>query len=165
MVVKSNLFDSYHDKDLRKSVFYTSMGGFKGSYGGTPTTIFTGLATDEVYLVRAESYARTGKSKEAIQDLNTLMEKRWKKDEFIPFAAQSDEETLKVILEERRKELVTRGLRWSDLRRLNKEPRFQVTLQRTYQGEVYQLLPNDKRYTFPIPQNEIENSGITQNER
>jgi hypothetical protein len=102
-------------------------------------------------------------------DLNTLIERRWKKkgDEinFIPFTASTETEALTKILEERRKELVTRGLRWSDLRRLNMDPRFQVTLNRSYDHEIYQLLPNDKRYTFAIPQNEIEGSGIEQNVR
>jgi hypothetical protein len=84
---------------------------------------------------------------------------------FVPITADNETKALKIILEERRKELVTRGLRWSDLRRLNMDPRFQVTLERTYNGEIYQLLPDDKRYTFPIPQDEIDRSGLEQNDR
>jgi hypothetical protein len=167
--VTSDLFEKYNVNDLRRVVFYTDKGGFKGSYGGGTLDIFTGLATDELYLIRSESNARTGKINEAMLDLNTLIERRWKKkgDEinFIPFTASTETEALTKILEERRKELVTRGLRWSDLRRLNMDPRFQVTLNRSYDHEIYQLLPNDKRYTFAIPQNEIEGSGIEQNVR
>ncbi len=70
------------------------------------------------------------------------------------------------ILEERRKELPFTGqLRWEDLRRLNKDQRFAKILVRTIAGNEYQLLPNSKRYVFPIPDIEIELSGIPQNER
>lgn len=163
--VSASLLDKYNDDDLRKNIFYNINGGFKGTYGGLSNFAFTGLATDEVYLIRAESYARIGKLTEAMRDLNTLMEKRWKKGEFMPFDASNETEALELILDERRKELVTRGLRWSDLRRLNIDPRFQVTLERHHDGVLYQLLPNDKRYTFPIPQNEIDGSGTEQNVR
>jgi tetratricopeptide (TPR) repeat protein len=168
VVVSEELYNLYDDNDLRKQVFYKANRGFKGSYGGSPFFIFTGLATDELYLIRAECYVRLGNLKDAMADLNTLMRTRWKNTEaiqFEPFIANTETEALTMILEERRKELLTRGLRWSDLRRLNTEQRFQVTLERTYQGETYILLPNDVRYTFPIPQVEIEGSGIEQNER
>lgn len=162
----SNLFEKYNVNDLRLDLFYNASFGFKGSYSGSALDIFTGLATDELYLIRAECYARTGNIPEAMEDLNTLMKKRWNNSvPYVSFEADNETDALTIILAERRKELVTRGLRWSDLRRLNKDPRFQVTLERSYQGEVYRLLPNDKRYTFPIPQPEIEGSGIEQNER
>jgi tetratricopeptide (TPR) repeat protein len=161
-------YEKYDDNDLRKSIFFEKNRMFKGSYGGSYINVFTGLSTDEMYLIRAECYARIGKINEAIIDLNTLLEKRWRKlddSHFVPITADNETKALKIILEERRKELVTRGLRWSDLRRLNMDPRFQVTLERTYNGEIYQLLPDDKRYTFPIPQDEIDRSGLEQNDR
>lgn len=163
--VHPQLFDQFQVNDLRRVIFFKPSGEFKGSYGGMPNFPFTGLATDEMYLVRAESYARIGRVGDAMADLNTLMKNRWKEGEFTPFMANDEIEALTFILSERRKELMTRGLRWSDLRRLNRDPRFETTLEREYQGETYRLLPNDKRYTFLIPQNEIEGSRIEQNER
>lgn len=74
-------------------------------------------------------------------------------------------EVLRLVLNERRKELAFRGIRWSDLRRLNKDERFAVTLSRTLNGQTYQLSPNDKRYVIPIDEQEIRLSGIEQNER
>jgi len=71
-----------------------------------------------------------------------------------------------TILAERRKELVMRGTRWSDLRRLNKEARFQKTIQRTSaDGQVYVLQPNSNLYTWQIPQRDIILSSIEQNPR
>ena len=72
---------------------------------------------------------------------------------------------LAKVLTERRKELLMRGLRWTDLRRLNRDSRFAVTLSRTVQGQEYLLPPGDPRYTLLIPNEVIVNSGIAQNSR
>jgi hypothetical protein len=66
---------------------------------------------------------------------------------------------------ERRKELCFRGLRWQDLRRLNKEPEYAKTLTRKIDGITYTLPPNDPKYVFPIPPNVIALSGMQQNPR
>jgi hypothetical protein len=68
-------------------------------------------------------------------------------------------------LAERRKELIYRGIRWSDLRRLNRDSRFGIILTKTLNGVTYSLLPNDKRYVLPIDEIEIRLSGIQQNNR
>lgn len=158
--VDSNLYKSYHANDLRRQLFFRSRANgiytFKGFYG---------LATDEVFLIRAESRARQGRTADALADLNRLLETRWKSGTFVPLAAANETEALRLIITERRKELWRRGLRWGDLRRLNKEEAFAVTLTRTINGQVYTLLPGDKRYVFPIPDNEIFSSGIEQNPR
>lgn len=167
LIIDSTLYTSYHVNDLRRSVFFTTNAGnitFKGSYDGT-AFLFSGIASDEILLIRAECYARTGNTALAMQDLNTLMEKRWKPTEFTRFTADNAEEALVKILVERRKELLLRGIRWSDLRRLNKEPRFAVTLKRVLNGVSYTLMPGDKRYVLPIPDSEIRLSGIEQNPR
>jgi hypothetical protein len=70
-----------------------------------------------------------------------------------------------LILEERRRELIGRGLRWTDLRRINQETDYAVTLEKSLNGESYILEPNSVRYTYPIPDDEIILSGIRQNER
>jgi hypothetical protein len=69
------------------------------------------------------------------------------------------------VLTERRKELVGRGLRWFDLRRLNLDPRFQKSLSRTIAGQTYELAPQSKKYTFPIPDQEVKTYGWVQNVR
>jgi hypothetical protein len=40
---------------------------------------------------------------------------------YIPITAGSSDEASQLILQERRKELLFRGLRWIDIKRLNKE--------------------------------------------
>lgn len=166
--VEPSLYQSYTSNDLRKTVFFGINGAglinFKGSYNGN-SDLFGGLATDEMYLIRAECLARRGNITGSMTDLNDLLLKRWKNGTYIPYTASGTDDALKKILIERRKELVCRGLRWNDLRRLNKDPQFSVTLSRTYNGQTYTLLPNSDLYVFPIPENEIRGSGIEQNPR
>jgi len=67
-------------------------------------------------------------------------------------------------LTERRRELIMRGLRWSDIRRLNLEGAG-ITQTRTANGKVHTLLPNDPRYALALPEDVIERSGMVQNRR
>ncbi|NQX40207.1 SusD family protein [Pedobacter steynii] len=165
-VIDQSLYDLYLNNDYRKTVFFEenrdgSM-GFKGSYDGS-YAYFTGVATDEMYLNRAESAARANKVNDAMDDLNTLLKKRIKG--FVPLTATNQSDALRLILNERRKELVLRGTRWMDLKRLNKEPEFALTLKRTGGGKEYILAPNDPKYALPIPDQIIGKSGIAQNIR
>src|SRR3546814_18218946 len=77
---------------------------FRGSYHQSSVP-FSGLATAEVYLIRAECYARTGNVAAAMEDVNTLLEKRWKAGTYFPFSAHTAEEALSLLLNERRTEL------------------------------------------------------------
>ncbi len=168
--VDSTLYQSYAENDLRRPVFFIENGdgsaGFKGNYDGDAYSgLFNGLATDEVYLILAECKARAGLREEAMDVLNTLLQTRWKKDHFTPFTAGTDDAALRLVLQERRKELVFRGQRWTDLRRLNQDPAFALTLTRRLNGELITLPPNDLRYVLLIPQDVINNSSIPQNLR
>lgn len=163
-----DLYQSYADKDLRKLIFFRDRGNdvytFRGNYSGTMTSsLFGGLATNELYLNKAECLARKNDVDGALESLNTLLKNRWERESFLALEAEDSEECLKLILVERRKELVARGLRWSDLRRLNKDSRFAVTLKREISGVTHQLLPDDNRYVFPLPDNEITGTEMPQN--
>ncbi|MBO9572090.1 MAG: RagB/SusD family nutrient uptake outer membrane protein, partial [Chitinophagaceae bacterium] len=163
--VPADLFESYDDDDLRKEFFFQpGTNVFRGGYSGAPT-LFTGIATDELLLIRAECRARAGLINEALNDLNTLLQNRYKTGEFTPLTAATAEEALALILTERRKELLFRGTRWTDLRRLNQEPGHEVTLTRVVDGITYTLAPNSPLYVFPIPENEIKLTNIPQNIR
>jgi hypothetical protein len=160
------LYRSYNNNDLRKSIFFSINGTYinkKGGYGGSRISE-NSMATDELYLTRAECYARSGNNDKALNDLNTLLFKRYITGTYVPFANLSGTNLLNTILTERRKELVSRGLRWNDIRRLNKEG-YNITLTRNLNGKVYTLPPNDPRYALPIPPDVITLSGIHQNNR
>lgn len=167
----SVLIASYNDSnDLRKRIFFqekspgTGVYNFKGNYSGDNST-FNGIATDEVYLIRAECYARAGNTAAAMADLNTLLRTRWKTGTYVDKTAANADAALAIILTERRKELVMRNQRWADLKRLNKDSRFAVTLKRVIQSVTYTLPPNDLRYQLLIPQLVIEYGVVQQNPR
>lgn len=169
--IDTNLFKSYHDDDLRKTAFYRINGDgtfiFKGNYNAAGNrTLYSGIAADEIYLIRAECNARMNQASAAMTDLNYLLAKRWRAGFFTPLTAASADEALTIILRERRKELAFRGsLAWTDLRRLNTDPRFAKTVKRVLNNQTYELAPNDPRYTFLIPANVINMSGVAQNPR
>jgi len=163
----SLLYGSYGQGDLRKDLFfYPGFNLFIGRYDEDGFS-FCGLATDEMYLIRAECYARAGNTTAAMNDLNTLMITRWTQGSFVPYTAIDAWDAFLQILQERRKELLYRGLRWTDLRRLNKDTRTALPIKRTVQGlGVYELLPNSPRYVYAIPDYVIQdNPGMTQNIR
>ena len=169
--VDTFLYNSYDADDLRKILFFKDNGNgtftFKGNYEGKPNAaLFCGVATDELYLIKAECLARSGNIDSAMDILNQLLATRWKTGTFVPFDATSPHEALTIILTERRKELCIRGgRRWADLRRLNQNPGFEITLIRIINGQTYTLAPNSPRYAFLIPQTVIDIAGIEQNRR
>lgn len=166
--VSRELFDSYETDDLRRNVFFASTENslirFKGSYAGS-RTFFVGIATDEQYLIKAECLIRQQKIAEGLTVLNKLLRTRWKKGAYIDFVTDDVNEALHFVLQERRKQLLARGVRWSDLRRLNVDPRFEITLNRTLSGMSHVLSPNDPRYVLPIPDEEMLNNPMEQNPR
>lgn len=167
LILDEQLYQSYEANDLRKSLYFITVAGnisYKGSYNGN-IALFGGVATDEMYLNRAEGYARTGNIQKAMDDLNTLLKSRWQKGTYTDKAAANADEALSLILIERRKELCFRGLRWTDLRRLNKDTRFQKNITRTIAGQNYTLEPNSLRYVLPLGNNEITIGGLQQNQR
>jgi hypothetical protein len=168
--IDSLLFNSYATNDLRRTVLFKSNNNntysLKTGYDGSATSVFfTGIATDEMFLIRAESFARQNNAVAAMADLNTLMQNRWKTAFFVPFTAINADDALQQILTERRKELTFRGIRWPDLRRLNKDPIFAKTLTRKLSTQTYQLSPNDLRYVLLIPSQVISLNNIPQNPR
>ncbi|MEO7214932.1 RagB/SusD family nutrient uptake outer membrane protein [Mucilaginibacter sp.] len=168
--IDSALYGSYSPNDLRKTKFFTILDGlpqyprFVGSYD-FKNSKYSGLAADEVFLIKAECLVRSGDISNGMSALNTLLVKRWKTGTFVPLTASGQDEALKLVLLERRKELLWRGIRWTDLRRLNKENGYNISIKRLINATSYILAPNDVKYAFPIPDIEIQLGGLTQNPR
>ncbi|MGN6600932.1 MAG: RagB/SusD family nutrient uptake outer membrane protein [Ginsengibacter sp.] len=164
--VDSVLYSMYDSSDLRKNAYFTTYNGyqkFKGTYSGNRNELFTGIASDEIYLDKAESLVRLSKVAEGMDVLNQLLVSRWRESSaFIPLTAASKEEALIAVLTERRKELLLRGLRWIDIKRLNLEG-YGIIPERSFGGMDYKLPPNDDRYALPIPTDIINLTGMKQN--
>lgn len=161
------LYDSYVENDLRKDVYFTEdaenqilFTGYYNNENGPSVAV----AVDELFLTAAESYARMNQVSEAMAKLNQLLVTRWKTGTYVNFTAANKEEALAIILSERRKELLLRGLRWADLKRYNRDGA-NITLRRTVNGQNFVMPPNDPRYAIAIPEEIIEITGIPQNPR
>lgn len=167
-VIDSNLYSSYDATDIRRTAFFKSNNngtyGFKGSYNGS-VILFDGIACDEVYLTRAECYARNGNLVDALNDLNTLLLNRYDVNTYINYSSNNQQEVINKILLERRKELLMRNIRWQDLKRLNMEPEHQVTIKRVLNSGEFILLPNDNKYALPLPGYILHLTGMPQNDR
>ena len=160
-------YANYSADDLRRGLFFKKATGgryynFNGSYDGT-TALFNGPATDEIFLLRAEAEVRTGSVEAALGDLNTLRQNRYRTATYKPLTSVDASEVLGWVLSERRKELLLRGQRWTDLRRLNKEPAYRETVVKVINGQRLELPPGDARYVWPIPRTVISETGIAQN--
>ncbi|MEQ7802063.1 RagB/SusD family nutrient uptake outer membrane protein [Pedobacter sp. ASV1-7] len=167
--VNSELYNSYQENDLRKILFFKKGNGgiilLKGQYTGE-YSMFSGFATNELYLMKAECQARLGFTELAMETINYLLKNRWRKNTFVPLPAINADAALHIILDERRKEIpFLSNMRWQDLRRLNQEPRFAKKIVHRLDNVDYVLEPNSPKYVFDIPFNEIEYSGIQQNIR
>lgn len=163
-----DLFESYSDDDLRKDHYFKYQNNgkvnFKGSYYGS-SVLFAGLAVDEMYLIAAECSARKSGLDNARRYLHSLLDMRYNQDTAPRLEGLSKEELILYILAERRKELVFRGLRWGDVKRLNNEGK-DIHLKRyASDGEVVYLKPNDLRFNLPIPEGILHLSDIEQNPR
>lgn len=166
--VDEELLSLYQEGDLRKELFFKkSTDGrttFWGSYFGNET-FFTGFAVDEILLVKAEILARTEDVDAALAILNRIREKRIHKDHYTELGMMDADRLLGEVLDERRRQLIFRGVRWEDLRRLNKDTKHAKTLRRKVNDQIYELSPNDKKYVWPLPPDAITAGGFVQNDR
>ena len=165
--VSQELYNLYDTNDLRKSLFFKKESNgeisFRGGYSGS-SELRSSLTTDEVYLIVSEANAYSGNLDKALSILNELLIKRWKKGTYISKVAGSKDEALHLIRQERRKELIFRGTRWSDLKRYNREGGA-IVLKRTVNGQIVELPPNDLKYAIAIPEDIITLTGMQQNIR
>lgn len=164
-IIDSTLYRSYVESDLRKKMFFNIIDDnpyFKANYTGSQVVTFSGLSTNELYLIKAESQAYLGNFNQGMDALNSLLKKRIDRDVFQEISASNKESALRIIREERRKELLIRNLRWADIKRYNKEGA-NIVLRRKVNGQLFELQPNDPFYALPIPKAIIDLTDMPQN--
>lgn len=128
--------------------------------------INTGPSVPEMMLIKAECDARAGDAGAAVATLNTLRQNRFRPEHYVAFTASNGDQALRLVLDERRRELMGTGMRWFDQRRLSKDNGLVPTVTRIFKGATITLAPNSNRYTFPIGDKYIQfNPEITQNPR
>jgi hypothetical protein len=152
----SDLLTLLGTKDLRYTLF-TGLNTGTSAYGRsyyrhnyTNQGVYCGPNVPEMMLIKAEAAARAGSATDAVTILNNLRMRRFKPADYVALSATTGSEALKLVFDERRRELFGRGFRWFDQRRLNQDAAFAKTYTRTFKGTTYTLEPNSNRYTYAI---------------
>lgn len=117
----------------------------------------------EMYLIRAEAYARMSPAKEdlANADLATLRSKRIKG--YI-HSNKKGANLIQEIKDERVKELYMEGHRLYDLKRYHEGFKRQPQVQSLAPGHSLNILPTNFRFVWPIPKQETTtNKNVVQN--
>ena len=136
---------------------------FSDSYEGIPLSdpskrfyasllIFSsGIGIGDVYLMAAECKVRLGDAQGGMDLVNALRDSRIVSN--TPLTASSREEALRLVLEERRRELYNHSVeRLIDIKRLAKEASTRVEVRHELPGGVtVEVDGNDSRLVLPVP--------------
>ncbi|MRG45041.1 RagB/SusD family nutrient uptake outer membrane protein [Chitinophaga sp. SYP-B3965] len=121
-----------------------------------------GLTTSDMYLVKAESLARTQKVPDAMTVINYIRERRVAP--YIPVAAATEAQAMTYIMRTARTEHLYTYKNFMDIKRWNAEGTYKQTLKRTISGKTYELKPESPLWIFPFPQSATAyNTNLTQN--
>jgi len=147
----SDLFNLFSNDDLRIKYFATYDADYDSYIYNLYWYCEQGITVPEMYLIIAESEARSNNPTEAMNALNKVLEKRIDNETYIPETALNAAEALTKVLNERRKELMFTGLRWIDQRRLIKTGDFTTVVTRVLNGETLTFEPTPENYIVNIP--------------
>lgn len=160
----NSLLNLYSNNDIRTFVYWANINGrvvltkyfAKSTAAGNPDGVVDCklYRSAEMYLIRAEAYARQALDAQGLADLNTLRSARG-----IGTGGETGSALVDAIQTERRRELVAEGHRFFDLKRTVR------TVSRTQNCSSYcSLAPTNRAWAFPIPQTEIlANPNMDQN--
>lgn len=163
-------FDALFVENIRVGTGLSPFVGY--AYMTTSNYIPTGPTTGEMYLIRAECYARQGDAEQTRSNMEALRQARFKAADYEPLDYPSDKKTLtQMVIDERDREFPF-TLRWYDLHRINRDPLLDhVDIQRTFYTmngnlpnteaplKTYELKAGSRRYAFPLSESEIILSG------
>ncbi len=172
-----NLYD--HENDLRYDFFFVEHGNrrmnvlydwWRYSQFNDGRYVISGLTIQEMLLNKAECMVRLGQWQEALNVLTPLRQARFRTGTATALTASSQAEALKVVLEERRRELPF-AFRLSDIKRfsVNETPDDDVTITRdffevsvtevdTNTPKTWVIQGNSPALAMPIFQTEIDSS-------
>ena len=103
-------------------------------------------------LIIAEAAARSGDLTTALQQLDDIRTNRIQASSYVKFQSNNQASVLQAVLGERSNELPFSGLRWFDMRRLDKEGKMNTVYRYDANGNVIATLaPHSPRYTLQIP--------------
>lgn len=176
-ITASNEFmRTFASNDLRVRKLYRSTDGYTFTVRGSTlfvpsiiTSVFqymnTATSLPEIKLIIAECAARSGDLATALQQLDEVRKNRYATASYVKFQSTDKEAVFQEVMLERAHELPFCGLRFFDMRRLDKENRMGTVNRTNAQGTVIATLPpHSIRYTLQIPVQALAyNPGMEQN--
>jgi len=190
MYPSQELMDTYEKDgskatDWRWKYFFVEHFSYKkGSTYDYPALVYTGyglpngLSVPEMLLIKGECQARTGQWQDGLTTVNILRAKRIDPKGVVNLSATSQDEAIRKILDERRREMPI-AMRWYDLRRYNNNdyagddvvvtkkyyPYSDLRVLSNEPVKTYTLEKKDRRYAAPIPDSDLAASdgAIQQN--
>ncbi len=125
-----------------------------------------GIATPEVYLIKAECQARQGDLAEAMKTLNKVRESRILPEFYQPASAATEAEAIEKIRLTKDNDLVGSIFPFIDIKRYNAEGKYPRDLKKTFDDKEYTLPANSHMWIMVFPANAIDRPGngkLTQN--
>ncbi len=170
--VSKELYDLFGEDDLRKTLFFKhekdkgSKTGYvilpikqnpRGPYRSEMSDIFC-LRVSETYLNLAEACVMKGELNEAADSINKLLRMRKASAQYKPLTVENQASLIKVVREERRKELCLEGHRWFDLRRYRANKLFPERKELTNTYTIYSKIGRENKmsvtYYYTLPADE-----------
>jgi len=118
-----------------------------------------GLTTTEVYLIKAECQARMNDVPGAMATLDAVRITRIFLENYTPSSAATAVQAVKLIQRTKANNLILGLAPFADMRRLNKDSDYAVTLSKSEGGEALTLSPGSHLWTMPFPAGAIKNPG------
>ncbi len=131
----------------------------------------TGFKTTEVYLMKAECLARAGQLEGAMAEVNKVRVKRILPAHYKALTAQTKQEAMRIIMDERLKESFGSFNRFWDIRRLANEPDYAIHVKKTFTDATgvthnIELNPNSHLLILPFSREAVNrNSSLEQNSK
>lgn len=166
LVYSQQLIDSFDPDDLRFQLLAMDFYGNGDYYWVGPDFGSFGITFPEIYLIKSEALARANQITKAMDLLNNLRIKRIASYAYNPLTASNQTEALSLIWKERSWELVFKGTRWMDMKRLDAIGAMpDVKRINRSNGQILETLPaKSPRYTFEIPSRVLMfNPNMTRN--
>ncbi|WP_342332595.1 RagB/SusD family nutrient uptake outer membrane protein [Pedobacter sp. FW305-3-2-15-E-R2A2] len=123
-----------------------------------------GMTTSDLILMKAECLIRTNKIDEGMIELNKIRVRRIDPANYTTLYATTEAQAMAYLQKTSRVEFIFTIRNFINIKRWNREGKYQQTITRTVNGKTYTLPTDSKLYIFPFPQSATQfNETLTQN--
>lgn len=162
--VPEEIYQMFSDNDYRRKLYFSVEEDgrvfFKGNYQSSVNSEqFSGITVGELLLIKSELAAQRNDFNLTVSYLMKLLSKRY---DTVPVIPHDQDALLRLVRDERQRELMFRGQRWGDLKRYAKKESFELT--RIFSGITHKITSKElQNFCFLIPQEVIDRGNVIQN--